>query len=465
MRVLGGESTSYRGMPGPSRDIPSRPGNTPLALANAELHDFGHATARSDKIAHMPGTRSAISALSSTRRGTEVAIVRQISKAAVYGMLTLRWGTVAQMAAAATGGAAGRARRPVVSAGGMVVYMVATAAISRALLRAGRPDRRTVAAGDVALMSALLAIQHAYAPPATGVSTWDAWGYGASVPTAVLLGVAADSDREVLAGMGALIGSYAVGIKPAVQATGGWHTVAANSAGILVGSLAAHHVWKRALVVAAKADRATEFERALAAEHEARQRDRQEFDAALADRDAKVRAHLHGVANELGREGKELVADGFEPQGALLLALSQKVHLDLGARGDIKTLGGALQAGAAAGRVHVSLVVTDAARDLELPPAVLERVTVAVRSFVSNTEQHSGVLEATLLAEVVDGRWMVRLFDNGRGFDPDSTAANNGLRDELGSALRYVGVDVSVDSKPGTGVRVVLSGPVGGDQP
>lgn len=384
--------------------------------------------------------------------------MRQISKAAVAGVLALRWGTVAQVVSAALGGSVSRADRPVVSAVGMSAYAAASAAISGALVLAGRPDVRAVAAGDVALMSALLMVQRSYAAPETGMSTWDAWGYGASIPTAVLVGLSADTNYEVLAGMAALIGSYAVGISPSAKESGGWGTVVANSAGILVGSLASHLVWRHGLEIAAEADRAKTLDLKLTEARKVIDQQRRAFDASFKEFERRVKEDLHRYAGELASEGIVLVNDGREEQGEVLIALAQKLQSKLGVRGNMRTLGGALQAGAANTRVHVSMVLADDTRDLELPSEVLERMSAAVRSFIKNTEQHSGVMSATVLAELKDSVWTVTLIDNGRGYDPNSTVPNTGLRHELGNALRHVGLDVRVESAPGTGVSVEISG-------
>ncbi len=393
----------------------------------------------------------------------EGPIVKRIRRVAVIGAIALRWGTVAQLAAAAAGGAWSRAESPALSSGSMAAYATGSVVLTSSILRSGRPDVRRNGAGDLALMCALLAAQRYYAAPEAGVSSWDAWGYGASVPTAVAWGMAAGSYRNVLGGMSLLIGSYAFGIAHNAIGANEWGTVVANSGGVLVGSLAAHLVWTQAQSIAARADQADAFKDevdrlrlrlAEQARTAARVRD---------GREQRIRDHLHQLSGDLVRHAQALGQGSDDPTERAQLVLrtaARKAESHLGARGAAQTLGRALQDGLAGTAVYGSWNLTEEAQELRLPAEVLERVTVAARSFATNTERYSGELTVTVLGEVEDDRWTVSLIDSGRGFDMTTTPLNVGLREDLGNSLRRVGIDVTVTSAPGAGVSADLSGPV-----
>ena len=431
-----GEVTSAR----PSEAAPAAPEWTPQSATSADSGDQG------------PSADSG-AVLGET--------VRRVTRLSVAALILVRWGTVGQLGVAVIGGAIARAAVPAVSAAGMVVYVVGAAVVTAVLLRARRPDLLYLARCDLALMCLLMASERIYASPHAWVSSWDAWGYGASIPTAVLWGIAARSYVSTAVGMAVFSGAYVFGVAANIDELDGWGTVVANLGGVLVGAFAARGVWRGTRTIAERADEADRQGainlalRAKLVEQATR------FAEARVEWERRVRAQIHDYSNELAslaRSPQDI--DGRLDLRTRLAAMAGRLESELGPRGARDTLGRAIQNGASGTTVDVQMHIPKNVADLVLEHVVLERLETAVRSFVRNTERHSGVLAATVLGEIEGDHWVISLMDTGVGFDMGRTDMNVGLREDLGTALRSVGVNVSITSEPRAGVEVTLSGVV-----
>lgn len=83
-------------------------------------------------------------------------------------------------------------------------------------------------------------------------------------------------------------------------------------------------------------------------------------------------------------------------------------------------------------------------------------VAAATEAMV-NAAKHSGAERISLFLEVEDGAITVYVTDQGRGFDPDSIAADRrGIAESIRSRMEKVGGDVTIESEPGEGVEVEL---------
>lgn len=79
---------------------------------------------------------------------------------------------------------------------------------------------------------------------------------------------------------------------------------------------------------------------------------------------------------------------------------------------------------------------------------------------LANVRRHSGAASARLHVRTTDGEAVLRLEDDGRGFDP-ATAPTTGFGlPGLRERARTVGGSVEIDSAPGTGTRVVVRLPL-----
>jgi two-component system sensor histidine kinase UhpB len=101
--------------------------------------------------------------------------------------------------------------------------------------------------------------------------------------------------------------------------------------------------------------------------------------------------------------------------------------------------------------------------DRELPPLSEEAELVIYRvaqEALTNVARHAGTDRAELSLTASDGRLMLRVADNGKGFDP-VRAEGGGLRGMRERAV-LVGATLAVARRPRGGTEVRLSVPVGG---
>ncbi|HEX8385927.1 MAG TPA: PAS domain S-box protein [Rubricoccaceae bacterium] len=91
----------------------------------------------------------------------------------------------------------------------------------------------------------------------------------------------------------------------------------------------------------------------------------------------------------------------------------------------------------------------------------------ALREVLFNVVKHSGGMTARLVAWTEDGSTVVRVEDDGAGFDMAAVAASPGGfgLPSVHERLRLVGGRFEIDSAPGTGTRVSLSVPTGAPAP
>jgi len=100
-----------------------------------------------------------------------------------------------------------------------------------------------------------------------------------------------------------------------------------------------------------------------------------------------------------------------------------------------------------------------------LPPHVGADVVAITREALSNVARHSGATRATVSLHERDGRLVLEIADNGRGFSPvdvpgpDAVGRHQGLRNIRERAIG-IGGAVRVESGPGAGARIILTLPV-----
>jgi signal transduction histidine kinase len=86
----------------------------------------------------------------------------------------------------------------------------------------------------------------------------------------------------------------------------------------------------------------------------------------------------------------------------------------------------------------------------------------SVGEALRNVARHAGVPHATVLAAYGDGRVVVEVVDDGRGFDPGAVPAHrHGIALSLVDRMAAVGGRAAVTARPGQGTRVRLEWPDG----
>jgi signal transduction histidine kinase len=101
----------------------------------------------------------------------------------------------------------------------------------------------------------------------------------------------------------------------------------------------------------------------------------------------------------------------------------------------------------------------------DLPPAVAALLFRAAQEVIRNVASHSGAQEVLIAAGRTDGRAMLVIDDDGRGFDDSrleerSSSGHLGLR-SIGDLLAESGGMLTVRAAPGQGTRVEVEVPVG----
>ncbi len=105
---------------------------------------------------------------------------------------------------------------------------------------------------------------------------------------------------------------------------------------------------------------------------------------------------------------------------------------------------------------HPGLTVhTDVAGPLIVPPKPAYAIYHGVREALSNVHRHAGDRDPVLTGHDRDGLVVVRVADQGRGFDPDRVPAHRrGLAESIHARMAAVGGSVEVRSAPGRGTTV-----------
>ncbi|BDZ53785.1 sensor histidine kinase [Agromyces marinus] len=104
---------------------------------------------------------------------------------------------------------------------------------------------------------------------------------------------------------------------------------------------------------------------------------------------------------------------------------------------------------------------------VELPVAVVDALSSAAMQAMVNSVQHADgpigrVRRELLISGVAPGGCVIRVRDNGAGFDPDAVPASRlGLRVSIDERMTGEGGFARVESGPGQGTRVTLAWPAG----
>lgn len=107
--------------------------------------------------------------------------------------------------------------------------------------------------------------------------------------------------------------------------------------------------------------------------------------------------------------------------------------------------------------LEISTVLAADAVLAEADAVALQR---AVVTLLHNVRRHAQASTVWVHADAVDGRWEVVVRDDGVGFTADPATYGFGLREQVLGALSARGIAIDIDSSPGDGCAVTMSGPV-----
>jgi two-component system sensor histidine kinase UhpB len=105
--------------------------------------------------------------------------------------------------------------------------------------------------------------------------------------------------------------------------------------------------------------------------------------------------------------------------------------------------------------IHFS---TDLPFEPELDPLQTTHILAISGEALSNAARHAQAREVQMTAGVDDGRLIITIEDNGRGFQENS-AAGYGVRN-MRDRARLLGGELGIASSPGQGTKITLTVPL-----
>jgi hypothetical protein len=95
-----------------------------------------------------------------------------------------------------------------------------------------------------------------------------------------------------------------------------------------------------------------------------------------------------------------------------------------------------------------------------LPSPVADQLAACVGEALRNVERHAGTGEAEVTVSGGAGWAVVKVTDNGRGFDPAATPpSRRGIRESITGRMAAAGGRAAIASRPGAGTTVTVSWP------
>lgn len=91
-------------------------------------------------------------------------------------------------------------------------------------------------------------------------------------------------------------------------------------------------------------------------------------------------------------------------------------------------------------------------------PEVTSHLYRITEEAMHNALRHSGASHLTILFKQQPGQWLLRVSDNGCGFDPSAAHEGHGMRAMLHRA-RTIGGHLTIETRPGAGTRVSCLAP------
>jgi signal transduction histidine kinase len=110
--------------------------------------------------------------------------------------------------------------------------------------------------------------------------------------------------------------------------------------------------------------------------------------------------------------------------------------------------------------VALVLELPDAAPPLKLGIDLRRDLYLVFKEAVNNAARHSGCSRVAITLRIAEGRLVLEIDDNGKGFDPAADNDGNGLASMRRRAGR-LGAELEVDSGAGTGTTIRLTMPLG----
>lgn len=327
----------------------------------------------------------------------------------------------------------------------LVILAVDFAVVARVVIRRGRYDDVRLAAVDVTVNVVLLASTVLFTSPDQRFDTRADWGCAVTLSAAFGAAIAFRRLWQVLVAATVLSVTYLATTLPAMPADGDRMSAGNNAVTYVVLAVL---VWLLASYLRRLGTDADDA-RAAAARNAARL-ERLEHQNLLHDQ-ASVLALLarDDIEGPLGEAARAQAAVGSARIRAFLAG--EPIHHG--------SLGNAL-ARSAAEFSDLPLTVNIILATAELPAAECAVISGALRTLLHNVRRHSGATDVVVHAVTRPRDWEVTVIDNGIGFDPAVTPEGYGLAQQVRVSLDRIGAVAMVESAPGAGTTVRLTGPL-----
>jgi len=302
---------------------------------------------------------------------------------------------------------------------------------------------------DVALGCLLLLGQKLISGPDL-MLTWNAWGYAVTLSCAMAAGFGLRRRAETVVAAGALMVCYLLVTVNLSGSVDQLSTAATNSLSYVAFAGLGRGISGYLRRLGSDADEARQHATILGA-------------AAETERHRGLLHDQATVLNLLSQDPtdarlqvalRQQAADGATRIAAFMSGI-QDSNLTAG------TLGAAVRSTAIRFSDLPLTCTTDLADELEVPAPVAEAVAGAVTTLLHNVRRHSGAANCVVHADAdpATGWWEVLVRDDGRGFNPDTTAKGYGLTRQVEAAMVMIGVHITLRSAIGEGTMVTLTHP------
>lgn len=382
------------------------------------------------------------------------SLTAKAEKAIVNGVLAGRATFVVQLILSLGEGYTRSSQAPVFAV--VAAAMIVESVLFGSVLWRGKAIGVGVAAADVCFVAVALALEPVYSTPADRVGTWVAWGYGAAVVVSLSAGAGLRRPLHVGVAAVALSAVYLAVSLPATVGRGLTGTALTNSFAMLGFAAAswviAHFI--RDLALIADNARAEAVAVARSAELERQRMLLHDHATVLSwlSRTGLDPAMEVALRDQAGRASQQIKA--------FMAAERPAVQCIAGSTGGQPMLRDVLAT--VAGEFH-DLPLTlnvDLVADHPLDGHVGAALAAAVRTLLHNVRCHAKATSVVVHADqVCADRWEVTVQDDGVGFNTVAVDPGYGLRVQAGEALHVAGLAVALDSVPGEGTKVAITGP------
>jgi signal transduction histidine kinase len=110
--------------------------------------------------------------------------------------------------------------------------------------------------------------------------------------------------------------------------------------------------------------------------------------------------------------------------------------------------------------IHTELFVPPEFKQMQLSPAIETQLQPIIQEALTNVRKHSGSGSVRVIFTFGDGEFLIKVIDDGKGFDADGISENTGfgLLSMRGRA-KEAGASLEIESVPGKGTCVIVRVP------